>query len=263
MWSLTNMGDTGNGFLAATAICQALYEREKTGVGQGVEAAIVSAQLFNSSASVARADGTAFERPQLDAMQTGFSAGLRLYPTLDGWLCLSLAEDSHWQALSRALDLPDLDVGGRLGSAAARAASDDQVAQLIGAELETRKAGDAFALLDAAGLPCEISSETAGIDLWNDPEAREHSWIAKYPHPMVQEIGQVGLALSLSDTPARVQGPPFLVGADTRALLEELGFDSARIDTLFENGAVNDEHVYPSLAEDGAAVESPWAPKAE
>lgn len=67
--------------------------------------------------------------------------------------------------------------------------------------------------------------------------------------------------MSLSDTPSRVQGPPFLVGADTREILTELGFEAGRIDALFEAGAVNDEHVYPSLAADGAVVDSPWAKK--
>ena len=33
VWSLTSLGDTGNGFLSASAICQALMEREKTGKG--------------------------------------------------------------------------------------------------------------------------------------------------------------------------------------------------------------------------------------
>ena len=61
MWSLTNMGDTGNGFLASIAICQALFEREKTGKGQWCETAIVNAQLFNTSYAIAKPDGTPIE----------------------------------------------------------------------------------------------------------------------------------------------------------------------------------------------------------
>jgi crotonobetainyl-CoA:carnitine CoA-transferase CaiB-like acyl-CoA transferase len=262
MWSLTNMGDTGNGFLAAIAICQALFEREKTGRGQWVETAIVNAQLLNASASVARADGSGFERPQLDAMQTGFSAAVRLYPTSDGWLCLSLLTDAHWQALAAALEISELAADGRLGGSEARTAADDEVAKRVEHALASRSASEAFDVLDRAGVPCEISSERAGIDLWQDPEAIEQQRIVKYPHPMVGEIGQVGLALSLSDTPTRIQGRPLLVGENTREILTELGFDPPGIDALFEAGAVNDEHVYPALAGEGAAVaDSPWAPK--
>ncbi|MEZ4289917.1 MAG: CoA transferase [Myxococcota bacterium] len=77
LWSLTNMGDTGNGFLAAIAICQALYEREKTGRGQWCETAIVNAQMFNASYAVVKPDGTPFPRPLLDGMQIGYFGSRR------------------------------------------------------------------------------------------------------------------------------------------------------------------------------------------
>ena len=262
MWSLTNMGDTGNGFLAAIAICQALYEREKTGKGQWVETAIVNAQLLNASHTVARADGTGFDRPKIDAMQTGFSAGVRLYPTTDEWLCLSLVTNAHWNALGDALALPELQAEGRFADHPARSSNDDEVAKAIEHALSTRTASDAFAVLDAAGVPCEISSEHAGVALWNDREAIDRQWIVKYPHPMTKELGQVGLAFSLSDTPAQIQRRPLMVGEDTRQILSDIGYDDDAIDKLFESGAVNDQRVYPALADPGAAtVDSPWAAK--
>ena len=262
LWSMTNMGDTGNGFLAATAICQALYEREKTGRGQWVETAIVNAQLLNTSYTVARPDGTGFERPKLDAMQTGFCAGVRLYPTSDGWLCLSLAKEAHWHALGRALDEADLQPGGRFASAQAREAADDDVAKLIEHALGSRSAADWQRQLDVAGVPCEVSSDRAGIEMWDDAGALERNWIARYPHPDVKELGQVGLAFSFSDTPARVQGPPLIVGADTREILSELGYGAAEIASLLESGAVGDETVNPRLAPEGAqTVKSPWEPE--
>jgi hypothetical protein len=77
----------------------------------------------------------------------------------------------------------------------------------------------------------------------------------------VKQIGQVGLAFEFSDTPARIQGPPLVVGRDTRELLAELGYQPAEIDDLFECGAVGDETVDPALAPAGAKpVKSPWEP---
>lgn len=263
IWSLTNMGDTGNGFLAAIGMCQALYEREKTGKGQFVDTAIVNAQLLNTSYTVARPDGSGFERPKTDAMQTGFSAGVRVYPTADGWLCLSLATDAHWHALGAALDEADLKPGGRHDGAQARAVADDEIAKRIEHALATRPAADWQRALDAAGVPCEVSSETAGMELWDDPEALERGWIASYPHPDVGQLGQVGVAFELSDTPAHAQGPPFIVGADSRAILAELGYDAEAVDRLFESGAVGDETVNPMLAPAGSdTAKSPWEPDA-
>ncbi len=253
-WSITNMGDTGNGYLAATAICQALYEREKTGRGQWVETAIVNAQLLNASHAVARPNGEGFERPQRDADFLGVSAGIRLYETSNGWICLNVVKESHWAALGQVLGLDDLKLG-------ASPVQDDVLATRLEELFRTRSAAEWFKTLDAAGVPCELSSENAAIELWGDEEALEKQWIARYPHPMVEEIGQVGLAFSFSDTPSRIQGAPALVGAHTRELLLELDFSEAEIETFFEAGAVGDESLHPALAQEGAAsAKSPWAP---
>jgi crotonobetainyl-CoA:carnitine CoA-transferase CaiB-like acyl-CoA transferase len=247
LWSMTNMGDTGNGFLAATAICQALYEREKTGRGQWVETSIINAQLMNTSYVVARADGRGFPRPMLDALQTGFSAGVRIYPTVQGWLCLSLVREAHWQALGDLLEEPAFLAGGRFATQAARLSADDEVAKCLESALAARSAEDWERALSAAGIPCAVSSEFASQEMWEDPGSIERDWVARYPHPVVEELGQVGLAFRFSDTPARIQGPPFIVGADSRAILKELGYAAGEIEALFEAGAVADEQVNPML----------------
>jgi crotonobetainyl-CoA:carnitine CoA-transferase CaiB-like acyl-CoA transferase len=152
--------------------------------------------------------------------------------------------------------------GGQWSSEKARSANDDAIGLRIETALSRRTAKEAFAVLDSAGVPCEISSEQAGVDLWTDAGALKREWIVRYPHPMVEELGQVGLAFSFSDTPAHVQGRPFLVGEHTREILEGLGYEAREIDHLFASGAVNDEHVYPALAEEGSVVaDSPWAPQ--
>lgn len=256
------MGDTGNGFLAAIAICQALYEREKTGRGQFCETAIVNAQMFNTSHAAARPDGSAIERPLLDAMQTGFSAGIRIYPTRDEWLCLSLVTDAHWAALAKTLELSEIAPGGRYASADARAAHDDEVAKLLEHRFATSTAASLFAKLDAAGVPCEISAEDACTRLWSTRAFIDASYVAKYQHRLIGELGQPGLACQFSATPTRVQGPPMIVGEHTREILAGLGYSEAEAEALFQAGVVGDETVNPQLAKAGAKpVASPWEKK--
>jgi len=67
MWSLTSLGDTGNGFLTAVGICNALMERERTGKGQFVDTSIVNACLLNTSYAVAKPDGSPVKRECLNA----------------------------------------------------------------------------------------------------------------------------------------------------------------------------------------------------
>ena len=258
MWALTNMGDTGNGYLAAIAICQALFERERTGRGQWVETAIVNAQLLNSSHTLARPDGTGFERPMLDAEHLGFSAGVRLYRTADGWICLSIVKPMQWDALFRVLDAG---LSARFGSEDARRTGDAELSAALEAAFAGRASSDCFEALDAAGVPCELSSDRFGVELFDDAEMLAGDFVVDVSHKMAGRMGQVGLAFEFSDTPARVQGAPMLVGEHTREILRDLGCDDAEVKALFESGAVDDQTVYPSLAEGRGSPDSPWDSK--
>ncbi len=90
LWPVISLGDTGNGFLSAIAIVQALYHRDRTGEGQFVDTSIIYAQLLNASIGWITPDGKhKGDRPQVDQMQLGWNALYRLYQCADEtWLCV-------------------------------------------------------------------------------------------------------------------------------------------------------------------------------
>ena len=101
LWPVVSLGDTGNGFLSAIAMVQALYHRDRTGEGQFVDTSIMYAQLLNASIAWSLADGSRHgDRPSLDAMQLGWHATHRLYETADGWLCIAAMTDEQRSALA-------------------------------------------------------------------------------------------------------------------------------------------------------------------
>ena len=51
----------------------------------------------------------------------------------------------------------------------------------------------------------------------------------------------IGIGIDFSDTPSRVVGAPPPMWSDTRAVLEDLGYDEPRIAGLFESGAARTE----------------------
>jgi crotonobetainyl-CoA:carnitine CoA-transferase CaiB-like acyl-CoA transferase len=254
LWSFTSFGDTGNGYLSAIGILQALYHRKRTGQGQYVDTSIVNACLLNTSGVVARPDGSAFERPRLDAEQTGFNAGCRLYETADEWLCIVAATAEHWDALFVALDLSELVKD--YPDAAARRAGNAPLAAVIAAKLKTRSATDWLATLDAAGVPAEISSSTFSRSVFDDAELRARQWTVAYDHPVVGKLEQMGLLYSLSATPGVVQGAPLIVGDHTEAILRDIGYGADDVERLLSQGVVG---VYPPR-KGATSVRSPWDP---
>ena len=238
LWSLTSMGDTGNGYLSAIAVLQALYHRARTGEGQMCDTAIVNAELLNTSCAIVAEDGQGIQRPRLDGMQLGLHALCRLYETGDGWLCLVIVTAEEWVRLCAALRevWPELADDPRFADAASRERHDTQLGERLEQVFANGSAQDWFSRLDAQGVPCEISSDTFSRELFDDPEMLSGGYVASYDHPAVGRLDQIGRLFSLSDTPAQVQGRPLIVGEQTREILTELGYSQLEIDELCNDG---------------------------
>ena len=212
IWPNTSLGDTGNGYLSAIGILQALRHRARTGEGQFLDTSIVYAHLLNTSMAWVHADGTPGNRPRLDAQQLGWSDRYRLHETADGWLCIALVSDDHLASFQRITS--------------------------GGSDLRSRTATAWFEELDANGVPCEVVDPDFVLGLFDDPELIEKGWVTSYEQPRVGNMDVFGLLFDLADTPGVVQGPPLVPGQHTRLILQELGYDDDRIDQLVADGAV-------------------------
>jgi crotonobetainyl-CoA:carnitine CoA-transferase CaiB-like acyl-CoA transferase len=217
-WSLTSLGDTGNGFLSAAGVVHALYHRDKTGEGQRVDTSILYAHLLNSSYVYSQADGSPGDRPRLDAQDLGLSERYRLYETADGWMCIAALSDEQWKRLCS-------EVG----------ASNEQA---IAEALRSRPAAEWFHQLDSAGVPCEICSESFSLDLFDNKEYIDRRWVVNYEHPVVGRVDQPGLLIDFSDTPGRIEYPPLTVGRESREILRSVGYSEQGIQGLIDAGVV-------------------------
>lgn len=231
-WSLTSMGDTGNGYLSAIAVIQALYHRARTGEGQSVDTSIINAALLSASSAAVTADGAPLPRPHLDRLQLGLSALYRLYQTADDWICLAVTNEPEWQALVAAL--PDLGLGTdhRFSDPRRRTENGGALAALLEEVLKTRTGQEWFGLLDGAGVPCEIANGAFGREVFADPTMRELGLIVEHQHPVLGHFEQFGKTIDFSATPGVVQGPPPIIGQHTRDILHEHGFEDDRIEAL-------------------------------
>jgi crotonobetainyl-CoA:carnitine CoA-transferase CaiB-like acyl-CoA transferase len=233
LWSLTAFGDTGNGFLSAVGIIEALYHRARTGEGQFVGTAIVNAQLLNCSHVIGRPDGSGFERPRLDRGQTGMSALSSLYETADGWIAVVAETNAHWTALKAALKAPALDAAA-FADAEGRRKNDKALRAALAAAFKARSAMNWRQALDAAGVPAEVSDPAFTLSLHDDPEFRRRNWTVGYRQELVGWFEQTGLLFDFSETPGVIQGPPLVVGEYTREVLRELGYSDTEIAALHE-----------------------------
>jgi crotonobetainyl-CoA:carnitine CoA-transferase CaiB-like acyl-CoA transferase len=226
-WPAISLGDTGNGYLSAIAMVQALYHRDRTGEGQFVDTSIIYAHLLNASIAWDTPQGRgAPARPSLDRMALGWSPWYRLYDTADGWLCIAAIEPAHRRALLAAL--------------AVDRAEDDIAFSALEPAFTNRAAREWVEILDGAGVPAEVSDPDFALGLFDDPEMIERGWVVAHEHPVVGRMDTLGLLFDLDETPGTVRGPAFVPGQHTREILRDVGRDDAAIDELVAAGIVGE-----------------------
>ena len=231
IWSLTSLGDTGNGFLTAVGICNALMERERTGKGQFVDTSIVNAALLNTSYAVARPDGSAVERPRLNVDQTGYGDYYRLYQCADGhWIQIAAITDTHKSAFDKL-------------------AGTDKVSAFAG-----RKSTELMTDLQIAGIPAAISDSEASRRLFDNKDYKARNWTTEYHHPYVGHLEQIGATYDLSHTPPVMQFAPLIVGDYTKPFLEELGYSEEEILAMANEMAIMCDPPLPGQKE----MQNPW-----
>ena len=228
IWSLTSFGDTGNGFLAANAMIQAIYHRELTGEGQFLSTSILAACLLNSSYAWVDAEtGEGVDRPKVDALMFGTGPRTRLYETADRWICLAVQNDEQWSAVERSL-----------GIAGLTTMENDRAIETLTTSLRALTASEAFRLLDEAGVPCEIEDDQFAMRLFDDPQFRDAGLVTTVEQAQVGRFDQFGHMWTFSETPTRIAGPPLIVGHDTVDIMSEIGFAQGDIDSLLADGVV-------------------------
>ena len=237
-WSRVNTGDTGNGYLWAITVIQALYHRERTGQGQRVGTAIVNACLLNTSYAYTAADGAAVQRPRLDGRQRGLSALHGLYQLADAWLCIAILREDAWPALCAVLAAPELRDDPRFATAAARARHDAELRAALEPLFAARTSAELVPAFEKSCLPCEISSDTFPVELFDDPEIARRGWITAADVPVVGRLEEPARLIDLSTNLPPEAAAPCLAGQHTTEILAELGFDDAAIAKLIDVGAV-------------------------
>lgn len=104
----------------------------------------------------------------------------------------------------------------------------------LNAMINARMAGDSqanwIARLNAAGVPCGRVQTLA--EVMEDPQVRHQEMVLEVEHPGHGPVKMTGFPIKFSETPCRVNRPAPDLGADTDAVLGELGYTAAEVEAL-------------------------------
>ena len=229
------VADLTCGLYAALAAVSALRARESSGLGQHVDTS-----LFESAVSLQVWEaGTFFatgEPGQRHGSAHQNGAPYQAVRTADGWVTVGANTDKTWAGLCRALQLDRLFEDPRYAGAYERYQHRDELIADIEVTTRGLDTERIVALLVRAGVPCAPLADTTDAFTDEHLAARDFFWDA--PHPQLGAVRQLGSPMRMSRSATRRDAAGPGLGADTGAVLAELGVGAAELDELCAAGAV-------------------------
>jgi crotonobetainyl-CoA:carnitine CoA-transferase CaiB-like acyl-CoA transferase len=228
--------DFNSAVTAAAALTMGLYARERTGEGLAIETRMMLSNAMMMSADFIEYSGRP-ERREPDADLLGLGPLYRLYPAAEGWVFLAAPQPRDFARLCQALGLEDLPRDPRFATPEARAVHADALAGALGDALSRRPADELEAELTASGVAC-VRADQGPYRSWlfEQEWAREDGLVQEVRQSLVGPYTRYGPPIA-NDRPAPLAGA-FESGAQTRALLDELGFSTREIEAFLDKGVV-------------------------
>jgi crotonobetainyl-CoA:carnitine CoA-transferase CaiB-like acyl-CoA transferase len=230
-----SLGDTLAAQSAFQGILLALYARERGAHGQVVDAAIVDACFAMFESAVSEYEKTGHVRqptgPRLPRI-----APSNVYKSQDGkWVVIAANHDTLWRRLATIMGKPELGSDERFADHHARGEHEDLLDEIIGEFAAAHTAAELDEILNEGGVVC--GPVYTAEDVFNDPHFRERGLLVDHEDEVHGQMTVPGVVPRLSETPGGIrQAARWTVGADTQAVLEELGVDAAERERLAADG---------------------------
>jgi crotonobetainyl-CoA:carnitine CoA-transferase CaiB-like acyl-CoA transferase len=223
------VADLFTGMYSTVAILAALRHRDRTGQGQAIDMALLDTQvamLANLGAGFL-ASGVA---PQRAGNAHQNIVPYQVFEVADGHLILAVGNDGQFARLCAIAGCNELATDPRFARNAGRVRNRAVLVPLLAVRLKLRTRGEWLADLEAAKVPAGPINDLA--EVFADPQVQQRGMAVDLPHPLAGSVRLVASPIKLGATPVRYRRAPPLLGADTDAVLAEMGLDAEAIAAL-------------------------------
>jgi formyl-CoA transferase len=228
--------DITTGLFTTVAILAALRARETSGVGQRVDASLLTsavAWLANVGQNHLITGKPAKRFGNAHANIVPYQA----FRARDQHITVAVGNDGQFRAFCAMLGQPKLADDPRYATNPQRVEHRDELIPLLQELIGQRDAADLLADMRAAGIP---SGPINGVEqVFAHPQVLARGMVQEIEHPTIDTLRLIGIPYALSDTPGTIRLAPPLLGQHTDEVLRErLGFSAERIAALRETGVI-------------------------
>jgi formyl-CoA transferase len=234
--------DIFTGVYASTAILAALEVRNRTGVGQHIDMALLDvgmAILANQAAGFLNTGKV----PQRQGNSHPSLAPYQDFPTLDGAMLLAIGNDGQFARFCEAAGQPEWAVDPRFATNTLRVQNRETLIPAMQAVTRTRSTAQWVTLLEDKAVPCGPINDMG--QAFDDAQVKARGLVVNQPlapaaiaQTAIESIATVASPLRLTATPPVLKRAPPTLGEHTQEVLAELGLDAKSIAALRTGGVV-------------------------
>ena len=225
------VADKVTALTAAQAVSSALYQRERSNIGQHIELSMLESVLaFFWPEGMA---GLVYKEKEMDVRKLQGTQDL-IYKAKDGYITAGAVSDAEWQGMCNALERQDLIEDERFATSAARVSNSGERKDLTGKEISKWNSKEILARFQEEGVPC--------APLLSRMELMSHEQILANESILVSdvdgfgEVRQARPAARFNETPSEISRPAPRLGEHGNEILTELGYSNEFQKNLFKEG---------------------------
>lgn len=212
--------DVITGLYAALAITGAIHERERSGLGQFIDLALLDchiAMLANQNLNY-MTSGVAPTRAG-NAHQN--VVPYQVFEAKDGYLIVAVGNDSQFRSYSHAIGRSELATDPKYQTNSTRITNRDALIPMLEEIMLTRTRDEWISTLEAVGVPC---GPIQSIDqVFNHPQVKSRQIWREVPHPVAGVSPTTANPINYSDTPVQYTRHAPGLGEHTDEILREFG----------------------------------------
>ncbi|MBN1190268.1 MAG: CoA transferase [Dehalococcoidales bacterium] len=217
------LGDQAGAIMMAYGVMAALLARERFGMGQKVDSSMLMSVISWEGLML----GKGFYLNKPTVQQDRISARNPLwnyYKCKDGkWTVLAMLQSQrYWPDVCKALGITHVINDPRFKDANLREQNARELISVLDAAFISKTAGEWSAIFkngfDIISAPVQSMN-----DLASDPQVIANEYVIDYRHEVLGPVKVVGLPVSLSETPGRVNAEAPEFGQHTEEVLIEMG----------------------------------------
>jgi len=230
------IADLAAGLFAAQGTLLALYSRERTGLGQHVDIAMLDsvAALLTYQAGIYFVTGAP---PKRHGNAHPTVAPYETFQAADGDVVLAAGNDDLWRKFCAIAGLEQYAADPRFAKNRDRVKNYDSLRPIVADAFLKRSQAEWLDLLNEAGIPAGPVRNLH--DVLNDEQLRARDMVHVLQHFSAGAVQLLGVPVKLSATQGAVRLPPPALGEHTEAILTgDLGVPASQVASMRTAGVI-------------------------